>query len=104
LMCAESEPLECHRSLLVGRELVAARINVVHIHANGSEEPHSEAVRRLLQQLRLPDQDLFRSHSEVIEEAYARQEERVAFVNQQMVGDRGRSHEVVHNRIHQEKC
>ena len=32
LMCAEKEPLECHRAILVARHLVALSIDVQHIH------------------------------------------------------------------------
>lgn len=85
LMCAEREPLECHRSLLVGRELIGAGFNVVHIHADGHGESHEDAIKRLLRRLRLPEQDLFRSHSELIEEAYSRQAARIAFVDEQLV-------------------
>ena len=81
LMCAEREPLECHRTLLVSRELAAAGISVVHIHDDGHLESHPDAMKRLLTLVRLPDQDLFRSQSELIEEACAFQESRVAYVD-----------------------
>lgn len=93
LMCAEREPLECHRTLLVGRELVATEIPVVHIHDDGHLEPHADAMKRLLTLVGLPAQDLFRSESELIEEACADQEKRVAYVNEQLVheADKGGS-------------
>jgi uncharacterized protein (DUF488 family) len=79
LMCAEREPLECHRTLLVSPELEQACITVLHIHADGRTETHSDAMGRLLDRFRLADGDLFRSRSELIEEACYRQQERVAF-------------------------
>lgn len=79
LMCAEREPLECHRTLLVAPELEQAGVSVRHIHADGRIETHSDAMGRLLDRFRLPDGDLFRSRSELIEEACYRQQERVAF-------------------------
>jgi uncharacterized protein (DUF488 family) len=39
LMCAEREPLECHRSLLVSRQLRARGLAPLHILADGSIEP-----------------------------------------------------------------
>ena len=84
-MCAEREPLECHRTLLVGRELVATGTPVVHIHDDGHLEPHADAMKRLLTLVGLSDQDLFRSQSELIEDACAAQEKRVAYVNEQLV-------------------
>ncbi len=87
LMCAEREPLECHRTLLVGRELVALGANVIHIHADGHLEPHADAIRRLFQRLGLPDRDLFRTPSEILDEAYSKQELRVAYVNEHLVAE-----------------
>ena len=52
LMCAEKEPLDCHRTLLVAQELTSAYgvsgDRVRHILADGNTEPHTEAMRRLL--------------------------------------------------------
>jgi uncharacterized protein (DUF488 family) len=79
LMCAEKEPLECHRTILVARRLVERGVEVVHILADGALENHMETVDRLLRMLDLPEEDLFRSHEEVIEEAYRRIGERVAY-------------------------
>ena len=41
-------------------------------------------MRRLLQRLGLPEQDLFRTHSELIDEAYSKQEARIAYVDEQL--------------------
>jgi len=79
LMCAEREPLECHRTLLVAPELEKAGITVLYFHADGRTESRSDAMSRLLDLFRLADEDLFRSRSELIEEACYRQQERVAF-------------------------
>ncbi len=85
LMCAEREPLECHRTLLISRELESIGIDVIHIHADGHLEPHEEAMMRLLRQLGLPEQDLFRTRSELINEAYSRQELRIAYVDKNLI-------------------
>jgi uncharacterized protein (DUF2126 family) len=84
-MCTEKEPLECHRTLLVARELQAMGIPVKHIHADGHLESHEDAMERLIKTLRIPDQDMFKNHAELLEDAYAKQEERVAYVSQTMV-------------------
>jgi uncharacterized protein (DUF488 family) len=83
-MCAEKEPLECHRTLLVARALVAEGVEVAHIHADGRLESHAAAMERLLDIAGLPRQDLFRSREELLAEALARQEERVAYVDARM--------------------
>src|SRR5262249_48171232 len=41
LLCAEREPLDCHRWLLVGRALVERGLAVGHIRADGTIETHA---------------------------------------------------------------
>ena len=48
LMCAEREPLECHRCLLIAPALVARRVALGHILADGTIEPHVATEARLL--------------------------------------------------------
>lgn len=59
LMCAEREPLECHRTILVSRELAREGVPVTHILADGSLESHEHAMQRLVASLKLPEADLF---------------------------------------------
>lgn len=87
LMCAEKEPLECHRTLLVARALDEHGVLVQHILADGCLESHSEAMERLLDVTGVPHQDLFRSKQDLIAEALARQQERVAYVNPALAAD-----------------
>lgn len=84
LMCAEKEPLECHRTLLVGRALEKAGEGVTHIHADGHLETNADAMLRLLDLAGLPRTDLFRSQAELIDEACRKQEERVAYVDEKL--------------------
>ena len=79
LMCAEKEPLECHRTLLVAQALAARGMCVDHIHADGSLEGHAQALERLPDMVGLPRHDLFLSKAEILTEALARQEERIAY-------------------------
>ena len=48
LMCAEKEPLHCHRTLLVAQALALGGTEVAHIHADGRLEPHVATMDRLL--------------------------------------------------------
>ena len=57
LMCAERDPLDCHRFLLIGRALAAQHVDVAHILAGGEIEPHADTERRA--GARYPE-DLFR--------------------------------------------
>jgi len=79
LMCAEREPLECHRSILIGRQLDALGVAVLHIHADGRLEDQKTALQRLLQQLKMLDTDMFRSREDVIADAYRLQGNRIAY-------------------------
>jgi uncharacterized protein (DUF488 family) len=81
LMCAEKEPLECHRSILVARYLVALGLDVQHIHANGQLESHADALSRLAQMLNLREDDMFRSREDMIADAYRIQEKRIAYTS-----------------------
>ena len=79
MMCAERDPLECHRTILVARELVRRGVDVTHILADGSVEKHSESIERLLSALGISADDMFRSEDEVVAEAYATQANRIAY-------------------------
>ena len=80
LVCAEKEPLDCHRTVLVARELVQEGATVHHILADGALEPHVNTLRRLRTRVGLPVADLFASDDELTAEAYTRQERRIAYV------------------------
>jgi uncharacterized protein (DUF488 family) len=79
LMCAEKEPLDCHRTILVARELDKRRIKIQHILADGSLEKHSDCINRLISQLGLSDKDMFASGNESQDLAYAKQAEKIAY-------------------------
>jgi len=91
LMCAEKEPLECHRTILVARHLETLGLEVLHIHGDGRLESHTDAMNRLVRQLHLPESHLFSSHDEVVAEAYRLQEERVAYTVTEPAGNTVRS-------------
>lgn len=48
-MCAEREPLDCHRTVLVARHLRAPDVAIRHILANGTLEDHDLVERRLVE-------------------------------------------------------
>ena len=81
LMCAEKEPLECHRTLLVAKALVERGLVIEHILADGGLESHETAMDRLLDSFKLPrNGDMFRDRDETVAEALARQVKKVAYV------------------------
>jgi len=83
LMCAEREPLDCHRCLLVARSLAVEGIAVGHVLHDGSIEPHATTEQRLLALDRkgVPQAcDLFASgQHERLAAAYRRRARAVAF-------------------------
>ncbi len=87
LLCAEKEPLECHRTLLVAQELVVRDVEVIHILPDGRTERHQEALTRLLGIVGLAPADLFQSQDQLIAEALVRQEVRIAFVDERLAAE-----------------
>jgi uncharacterized protein (DUF488 family) len=79
LMCAEKDPLMCHRTILVCRHIRSDDLDIKHILGNGKIEPNTQSEQRLLQTLRL-QQDFFTSMEELIEQAYDKQGEKIAYV------------------------
>jgi uncharacterized protein (DUF488 family) len=59
LMCAEREPLDCHRFLLVSRHLKERGVRLRHILADGSIEPQETTEARLLRQSGVEADSLF---------------------------------------------
>ena len=74
LMCAEREPLDCHRCLLVSRALAARGVAIGHVLHDGSVEPHPVTEQRLMQWAQSSaEPDLFvTGHNERLAAAYRR--------------------------------
>jgi uncharacterized protein (DUF488 family) len=79
MMCAEREPLDCHRTILITRELERAGDAVTHILADGSLEENRRTMGRLIERLGLPADDLFAGSPEQIDAAYDAQAAKVAW-------------------------
>jgi uncharacterized protein (DUF488 family) len=79
LVCAEREPLDCHRTILISPRLRKEGLAVRHILGDGRSEDHDEASRRLVALLGIPGPDMFRAEDAVIEEAFARRGEQMAY-------------------------
>jgi uncharacterized protein (DUF488 family) len=79
LLCAEKDPLTCHRSILVCRHLRDSMSSIQHIREDGRLESHAELESRLLTLAGLSEADLFRSREELLEEAYDWQGDRIAY-------------------------
>ena len=81
LMCAEKEPLDCHRTILICRHLQRMGLRVRHILADGSVEEHEQTEKRLMRrvgaQATLFEQDA--SQAQLIERAYKARGEEIAY-------------------------
>jgi uncharacterized protein (DUF488 family) len=103
LMCAEKDPLQCHRTILVARHLDEAGITVEHIREDGHLESHDQALSRLLATLKLSTDNMFRSRRELIEDAYRFQGERIAYVTKEVGSKSAASpNDNLHNRVYKE--
>jgi uncharacterized protein (DUF488 family) len=80
LLCAEKDPIMCHRTVLVCRHLRKDPIEIRHILEDGSIETMDQAETRLIEAARMPAEHLFCPRAELIEYAYDIQGERIAFI------------------------
>lgn len=81
LMCAERDPMTCHRSILICRNLRSLQISIWHIIDHESTESQSDLEKRLVTQMKL-EPDLFKDTdaNAVIERAFDIQGDRIAYV------------------------
>jgi uncharacterized protein (DUF488 family) len=78
LLCAEREPLECHRTLLVCRQLRDSSIDIGHILPNGDLEKHDQTEKRLLDVTGVHNHDIFATPDQLLAKAYEIQSRRFA--------------------------
>ncbi len=80
LVCAEKEPLDCHRTVLVCRHL-REEFQIVHILADGTTENHSQTEKRLVREMgvsrTLFEPDL--TTEQLIQQAYDLRGEQIAY-------------------------
>lgn len=80
LMCAERDPINCHRTILICKHLKKYQIQINHIIDANTFENHTETEFRLLKLFHLENPDLFMNEAQRLTEAYSRQEEKIAYV------------------------
>lgn len=79
IMCAEKDPLDCHRTILVARELQQTGASIAHILATGGVESHEQSMQRLRDKLKLEERDLFGVDQN--EQAYELRGQQIAYVD-----------------------
>lgn len=85
LMCAEKDPLDCHRAVLVARRVYETGTPIEHIHADGHLEKHADMEARMLDLLRISDADMFRVREEILVDAYRIRGEQIAYEDEAML-------------------
>lgn len=82
LLCAEKDPIECHRSILVCRELNQYSSNIYHLHQDGTIESQKDLGVRLAETLKMSPPPLLESDeawTASIERALDEQALRIAY-------------------------
>ncbi len=79
ILCAEKEPLVCHRSILIGRYLHEKSFDVRHILEDGSLEDQPTSLLRLLALHGMQENHLFHTRDELVAIAYEKQAEQIEF-------------------------
>lgn len=72
LMCAEKEPLDCHRTVLVSRRLAERGVAIEHLLADGTTRPHADVEEALLK--KSGGADLFEDRDARLARAYQARE------------------------------
>ncbi|QIG49620.1 DUF488 domain-containing protein [Nordella sp. HKS 07] len=79
LMCAERDPLDCHRCLLIGRALKEKGVSVRHILGSGETIGQDDIEQLLLAMAHRSHRDLFTAYEDRIAQAYRDKARRAAF-------------------------
>lgn len=79
LMCAEKDPIDCHRTIMISRALDLLGFCVCHILADGSLSNQKEIDDRLLKLYHLDEANLFQTRDELINEAYVRKNIQIGY-------------------------
>lgn len=115
LMCAEKDPITCHRAILVCQHLRHFDISINHILKNGELQSHEYLEERILSkhgfkqfskasevQLSLFSQNESLTREECLKEAYKLQGNEIAYVEEE-TNNYEQSNQIIYNRFHQEK-
>ena len=81
LTCAEKDPLDCHRMIILSRRLKNHQVNISHILEDGTLEDHHQAEIRLIRYLKIEptlyEPDI--TEEDLIERAYKKQQNNISF-------------------------
>lgn len=87
LLCAEKDPITCHRNILICRNLKQFDIAIFHILSMDKVENNTQSEERLLKLFDLEQNDLFLEKEDLLEEAYNRQGDLIAYTEKGEIQD-----------------
>jgi uncharacterized protein (DUF488 family) len=79
LLCAEKDPIFCHRDILICRNLKPYGTNIQHIISEKIVELNLKTENRLLKQFNLDADDFFMSYEDRLNLAYDQQGNKIAY-------------------------
>ena len=79
LLCAEEDPLICHRTILICRYLRGRVNSILHIRGDGSIENNEVFEQRLVKATGSGEADLFDTETSIIGRAYEMQGQRISY-------------------------
>lgn len=78
LLCSEKDPINCHRSILICKNL-PRNINIYHILSDSSLESHQDLEQRLVTMYFKDTATLFNTYRELLHEAYILHAQQLAY-------------------------
>jgi uncharacterized protein (DUF488 family) len=79
LMCAEKDPISCHRTILICRSLLTKGLSIKHILCDGAIEDHHDSELRLMRILNLDQPNMFVTEKQRLDKAYDLQADKIAY-------------------------
>ena len=86
LMCAEKDPINCHRTLLVARALEQHGASIVHILGEDDKTKTQKETIGRLHEPQLVQSDMFDSDEKRVERACKTQERKIAYQKKALAG------------------
>jgi uncharacterized protein (DUF488 family) len=79
LLCAEKDPITCHRTILICHNLKERVSNIEHILCDNTLETHEHVELRLKMKHNLDIPDMFMNEEQLLEQAYFLQSQEIAY-------------------------
>ena len=89
IMCAEKDPINCHRAILITNSFrkIYPEINILHIHSTSNVEQQESLDQRIMAKYNLEHEDLFMNFEERLNAAYLLREKDIAYNDATERGD-----------------